>query len=145
MDMNRLAQAIVQMVGGKDNIMEVTHCFTRLRFCLRDVGDADTKNLEQLEGVLKVVIAGGQYQVVLGSKVKKVFLPFYPLLVRKLPKGKLPKQGGFSSLFLVLAQILPLWYLPSAAWGWWKGLLLARRFSYLTGGLACSAHVTTVL
>ena len=42
----KLAQEIVKKVGGKENIISLRHCVTRLRFQLKDVEKADTKGLE---------------------------------------------------------------------------------------------------
>lgn len=68
-----LARIIVQNVGGKENIASVKHCVTRLRFCLRDESKANTEVLEQTDGVIKVMRAGGQYQVVIGPMVGEVY------------------------------------------------------------------------
>ncbi len=68
-----LARMIVDHVGGKENIISLTHCFTRLRFILKDEGKADRDVLTKTEGVIQVIQAGGQYQVVLGTKVGAVY------------------------------------------------------------------------
>ena len=60
-------------VGGKANVKQVTHCFTRLRFVLRDESKAKKDVVEHLEGVISVVVAGGQFQVVCGAKVTKIY------------------------------------------------------------------------
>lgn len=57
----------------KKNIIEVTHCITRLRFILKDETIADTQAIEGLPGVVKVFSSGGQYQVVIGATVPKVY------------------------------------------------------------------------
>lgn len=49
----KLAQEIVKKVGGKENIISLRHCVTRLRFQLKDVEKADTKGLEATDGVLQ--------------------------------------------------------------------------------------------
>ena len=67
-----LARDIVQYVGGKENVNDVYHCQTRLRFKLADEGKADQEKLEALDGVSKVMIAGGVYQVIIGTHVKYV-------------------------------------------------------------------------
>lgn len=36
------AQELLRLVGGKDNIVAVTHCITRMRFALADPGKADS-------------------------------------------------------------------------------------------------------
>ena len=64
MDYNKVAQDILDNVGGKSNVKNVTHCFTRLRFVLKDNSKADKSVVEHLEGVISVVEAGGQFQVV---------------------------------------------------------------------------------
>ena len=67
-----LARNIVQYVGGKENVNDVYHCQTRLRFKLADEEKADQEKLEALDGVSKVMIAGGVYQVIIGTHVKYV-------------------------------------------------------------------------
>ncbi len=68
-----LAKKIVENVGTKDNIQGLTHCVTRLRFRLHDEGKANTEELKRMDGVLKVIQSGGQYQVVIGNHVSKVY------------------------------------------------------------------------
>lgn len=68
-----LARSILDNIGGLDNIESVAHCFTRVRFKLVDEGRADTAAIEALPGVLKVIRANGQYQVVVGDKVDEVY------------------------------------------------------------------------
>lgn len=68
-----LAKAIVELVGGKQNIISLAHCVTRLRFNLNDEGLANDGKLKKLEGVVTVMKAGGQYQVVIGNHVPDVF------------------------------------------------------------------------
>ena len=68
-----LAEAIVDGVGGADNIRTLTHCITRLRFTLKDPKLAKTEMLEKTDGVIKIVTAGGQYQVVVGTKVTRLY------------------------------------------------------------------------
>ena len=72
-DYTELAQDIVTHVGGKDNITKLVHCVTRLRFSLKDESKADTDYLMKRDGVVTVVKAGGQYQVVIGNHVPDVY------------------------------------------------------------------------
>lgn len=72
-DYTDLAKDIVANVGGKDNVKNVRHCITRLRFQLKDEGKADTEYLKKRDGVVTVVQAGGQYQVVIGNHVPDVY------------------------------------------------------------------------
>lgn len=68
-----LARSILENVGGRDNVNSVAHCITRVRFKLKDEGKANTEAIEALEGVIKVMQANGQYQVVVGNKVEEVY------------------------------------------------------------------------
>lgn len=68
-----LAGKILEYVGGTDNIDDVYYCQTRLRFKLNDDSKARKEALERLEGVSKVLINGGVFQVVIGTHVKYVF------------------------------------------------------------------------
>ena len=68
-----LARIIIQNVGGKDNIVSLTHCITRLRFRLKDESKATTEILEETDGVMKVLQSGGQYMVVIGNQVADVY------------------------------------------------------------------------
>ena len=68
-----LAQDILDHVGGRDNVSSLKHCVTRLRFTLKDEDKADTDYLMQRDGVVTVVKAGGQYQVVIGNHVPDVY------------------------------------------------------------------------
>lgn len=69
------ARQIVDAVGGTDNITKVTHCVTRCRLVLKDpqVGHDAIDKVTAIPGVLQVVEAGGQYQVVIGPDVTKVY------------------------------------------------------------------------
>lgn len=73
MSYKQLAQAILDNVGGKANVKSVVHCATRLRFTLNDAALANTDKISGLKGVLKVVNAGGQYQIVIGPDVPQVY------------------------------------------------------------------------
>lgn len=68
------AAKIIDLVGGKENVNSVAHCITRVRFKLKDESKANTEELEKTEGVIKVMQANGQYQVVVGNdKVEAVY------------------------------------------------------------------------
>ncbi|MCD7751395.1 MAG: beta-glucoside-specific PTS transporter subunit IIABC [Lachnospiraceae bacterium] len=73
MDYKALATTIVDHIGGKDNVISVVHCATRLRFTLKDDTKADTDLLKKTKGVMAVVSAGGQYQIVIGPDVPQVY------------------------------------------------------------------------
>ncbi|MGT2749718.1 beta-glucoside-specific PTS transporter subunit IIABC [Streptococcus orisasini] len=68
-----LAAQIIEAIGGKNNVINVYHCQTRLRFTLADNLKANTETVENIDGVTKVIINGGQYQIVIGIHVADVF------------------------------------------------------------------------
>jgi len=68
-----LAEKILANVGGKENVASVVHCATRLRFTLKDASLAKTDVLKKTQGVLSVINAGGQYQIVIGPDVPEVY------------------------------------------------------------------------
>ena len=70
---NSTAAKIVELVGGKDNVVSLTHCVTRLRFVLKDPKKADQKALSETEYVIKVQEVGKQLQVVVGNKVEGIY------------------------------------------------------------------------
>jgi Phosphotransferase system IIC components, glucose/maltose/N-acetylglucosamine-specific len=72
-DYNELAKNIVELVGGTENVVSLTHCITRLRFVLKDESIAKKNEINDLSGVVSVIQAGGQYQVVIGNEVDDVY------------------------------------------------------------------------
>ena len=68
-----LAGEILKGVGGIENVKSLAHCITRLRFSLKDESIADGEGLSALDGVIQIMQAGGQYQVVVGAKVDDLF------------------------------------------------------------------------
>ncbi len=73
MNYQQLGNDIIQSIGGIDNIKQLTHCATRLRFEFYDMNKVNTKKVESLNGVISVVEKGGQYQVVIGNEVQSIF------------------------------------------------------------------------
>lgn len=69
----QLAKEIIKNVGGKENIQSLTHCVTRLRFQLEDESKAKDDVLKNMDGVVTVLKSAGQYQVVIGNHVSKVY------------------------------------------------------------------------
>lgn len=70
---DELATFIINNVGGEENINNLIHCITRLRFYLKDESKANDDVLKNQHGILDVMHAGGQYQVVIGNEVTNVF------------------------------------------------------------------------
>ncbi|MBS5124244.1 MAG: beta-glucoside-specific PTS transporter subunit IIABC [Clostridium sp.] len=72
-DYDKLAVDIIKAVGGKENIVKASRCATRLRLVLKETTNEAKENVSNLTGVITVVESGGQFQVVIGIHVGKVF------------------------------------------------------------------------
>lgn len=92
-----LATQIIALVGGKENVANVYHCQTRLRFTLVDSLKVDTEDLEKLDGVTKVIINAGQYQIVIGTHVADVFEEIEKLVEISQDTTTQEKKGIFDT------------------------------------------------
>lgn len=82
-------QAILDAVGGAENITHLTHCATRLRFELKDASVVDKATVEKIPGVMGAVPqSGDRYQIIIGGAVQSVYND-----IMKLPA----MAGGASS------------------------------------------------
>ena len=131
------AADIIAGIGGPDNVRSVLHCITRVRFYLKDESLADDEAVADLDGVIDVAKAGGQYQVVIGPEVEDV----YEAVVKQLPgtskgdaEGEVEEverpttligwvKFGFSSLIgVITGSMIPIVGMLAAS-GILKGLL----------------------
>lgn len=105
----KLAAEIVKNVGGKENVNDVYHCQTRLRFKLADEGKADDRRLEETDGVAKVIRNAGVYQVVIGTHVADVFEEIEKLVVVRKDKEDAEaageKQNAFTKIIDFVAGV----------------------------------------
>lgn len=154
MDPKKSAEEILDAVGGPGNIKEVTHCFTRLRFELKDRTVVDDERVSHIEGVIQVMDAAGQYQVVLGAKVTKVYDELLPMLgvstagADKDDKPEVATEDnvgvGSRILAVVSKTFAPL--IPAiAASGLIKGILTAVSLVCKQRGIDISTNDTYVL
>lgn len=151
MDDEQTAKELLQQIGGADNIEELEHCFTRIRLRLRDLTKANKNAIEQVPGVIQVVISSGQFQIVLGAKVIKVYQAMKALLgqekkvdvqsdvqQRKQPHVAHRSLQLISSIFTPLIPVI-------AASGLLKGMLTAGKLIAQQRGVAIAEHDTYVL
>lgn len=135
MDNKKLAQEIVKLVGGELNINSVTHCITRLRFQLKDQEKVNKKALEILEDVMGSQYQGGEYQIIIGGKVGKVYKEVATILP-KLAGGEVEEVGVKKSIGTQVVDTLSAILVPSLApivgGGMLKGFLfLLSTFSWI--------------
>lgn len=69
-------EKIVNALGGKENILSATHCITRLRLILKNQDIVNVQELENIDLVKGSFLAGGQFQIVIGPNVGKVYDEF---------------------------------------------------------------------
>lgn len=73
MSYEELAKVIIDKLGGINNIQDLSHCMTRLRVILYDDTLVDVEALDNISGVMRVIVVGGQYQIVIGTAVDDVY------------------------------------------------------------------------
>ena len=105
MKYEKLCKDIIKNVGGKDNIISVTHCVTRLRFKLKNEEIAKTDTIKNMDGIMEVIQTGGQYQVVIGTHVGDVYNELMEIghfsNNESVEKNE-EQEGGILSKFLIL-------------------------------------------
>lgn len=132
MNAERLAAQIIKEIGGKNNIKEMFHCVTRLRFYLKDRSIVDEERLKSLDGVLGVQFATDQLQIIIGNEVGSV----YNAIIRKVgfvmddstreKKQKMRLGGIFETISAIILPVIP----AMAGTGILKGIITIMT-SYL--------------
>lgn len=104
MKFERESEEIIKLVGGKENVVSLVHCATRLRFKLKKTSVANKAELEKMKDVLSVVNSGGQYQVVIGNKVSD----YYDTITKKLglKESSSEEKGEKVSLISMLFEVI---------------------------------------
>ena len=72
-DNKKIAEDVLAAVGGASNVTNATHCMTRLRLNLKDQSIPNDDEVKKIKGVLGAQWSGGQYQVIIGQNVPKVY------------------------------------------------------------------------
>lgn len=128
MDWKKTAQEVLTNVGGVDNIKGMTHCATRLRLNLKDETIVDDEKVKDIDGVINVARAAGQYQVLIGTEVPKLYEEFESLVNNngnvKIEQGAQSSGNIINDIFAAISSIFaPL--LPALAGsGILRGLLI---------------------
>jgi PTS system beta-glucosides-specific IIC component len=134
MNNKEIAQNILAEVGGKQNVESVTHCITRLRFILNDFTLPDKEKISNLDGVISVLVQGGQFQVVVGNKVNDIYSEVKQELgdieVPSASKEK-TKRSVFDTFTSTISGIFTPVLGPLAASGTIKGILAILQISNL--------------
>ena len=111
MDYESIAKKILQRVGGKENVISLVHCMTRLRFTLKDESIVDDEAVKKTKGVMGIMKKAGQYQIIIGNDVANVYAELNKLgnfsneVPKKAPQNK-EKQNVFSMLMDTISGIM---------------------------------------
>lgn len=118
------AVEIVALIGGNDNVINVTHCATRLRFILKDGAKVNKDQLKRVKGVITVIEASGQLQVVIGNHVGDAYQEVLKLVsVDENAPVSAPNVGLVSRLMDIISSIFAPFLYPLAACGVLQGIL----------------------
>lgn len=127
MNYKQVATEVLAAVGGKENIISVVHCITRLRFKLKDTGIPKKEAVEKINGVISVIEKGGQYQVVIGNEVEPVFNEVKKLIGEQTEQTGEKEERKKGNLFERFTSLMSGVFLPVlgvlAACGMLKGIL----------------------
>ena len=128
-----MAKEILENIGGKENVKDVTHCYTRLRFSLLDFSKVNKERLSEVEGVLTVVESMEQLQVVIGNKVDRVYKELEPLLGKLAMQShqEQPEKFSLSKILTTIAQIFTPTIYALAGSGMIKGILAVVSMYYM--------------
>jgi PTS system beta-glucosides-specific IIC component len=128
MDYKKASAEILAAVGGKDNVLNISHCATRLRLNLNDETIVDDDEVKAIDGVVNVVSASGQYQILIGTNVPKLYAEFEKLVGRGSDDivAADANAGGsiVSRLFSAISAIFAPLLAPLAGSGILRGLLI---------------------
>ena len=111
MDYKLVAEKILERVGGKNNVEELVHCMTRLRFTLKDESIVDDDLVKKTKGVMGIMKKSGQYQIIIGNEVAAVYREICNLgnfkkdSSNKTMKPK-QKQNIFSGVLDIISGIM---------------------------------------
>ena len=111
MDYESTAKKILQRVGGKENVISLVHCMTRLRFVMKDEAIVDDEAVKKTKGVMGIMKKAGQYQIIIGNDVGNVFAELMKLgnFSNEAPKKtetKQEKKNMFSMLMDTISGIM---------------------------------------
>lgn len=111
MDYKKVAEKILERVGGKNNVQGLVHCMTRLRFKLKDESIVDDELVKKTKGVMGIMKKGGQYQIIIGNEVGAVYKEICQLgnfQSDSTPKNEKQKenQGVVSSILDTISGIM---------------------------------------
>ena len=144
-DYSKLAENIIELIGGDNNVVSLFHCATRLRFALKDKKEVKLDALKATKGVMGVVDAVDGYQVIIGNDVSKVYdeiikkynIKTLPNTDEVLDKSSNVFQNVLNTLSTIIGPAIPLILC--------SGLVSALLVIFTKFGLSTESTTYTIL
>ena len=131
MDNRKVAQQVIERLGGKENITNALHCVTRLRFNVKEDAKVNGAAIEAIDGVMGMQIKNGQYQIIIGPMVADVFLEVEDLLGHSGSEAPKTRMGNVLDIITgIFSAILP----ALVAGGMLKGILAMLEAMGMSSG-----------
>ncbi|CAM2772441.1 beta-glucoside-specific PTS transporter subunit IIABC [Vibrio mytili] len=129
-DYTQLAKDILSEVGGQENLTRFSRCATRLRLVLKEVPESAAEKIKEMPGVITVVMSGGQFQVVIGTRVQDVYAAMSSLVDSSLMATGSEKVRLFDAIIASMSAIFaPFVYILAAA-GILQGALIFAHYLF---------------
>ena len=137
MDHSRVAQTVLDAVGGPANISAVAHCATRLRLVLNDQEKVDQATLDNDLDIKGTFSAGGMFQIIVGpGDVDIVYSKLIDSGVKEASKAEAAQeaaqQGNIATRFIKMVADIFVPVLPALIAG---GLMMALNNVLTARGL----------
>lgn len=148
MDYTNTGKQILAAVGGAENVNQLVHCMTRLRFNLKDPSLPNVEELKNIKGVVGTVNKGGQFQVIIGGEVSSVYQAIMNLNVIKQNESnkddnpQKEEKKGLDAVFDTISGIFAPVLAPLIAVGLVKSIL---AILVITGAMTNQSTTYTIL
>ncbi|MEX3073625.1 beta-glucoside-specific PTS transporter subunit IIABC [Vibrio alginolyticus] len=121
-DYSNFSKLVIEYIGGVDNIIDVNHCTTRLRFRVKDDNLVQYDKVDQLDEVIMAMCSSGQVQIVIGSHVSQVYDYLKPYLDTPKTKQKEKRKTLDTIIDTISSIFTPILHVLAGA-GMLKGFL----------------------
>lgn len=142
----KMAEEILAQIGGEENVASLAHCMTRLRFKIKDESKVNIETLKKIEGVIQVVKASGQHQVVIGTDVGDVYDAIGKITSINLSgEAQEEEDGGKKSFLNTAIDVISAIFLPFMGAFMAAGLLKGFLVVFTTVGWLSADGTTYAL